>query len=86
MYQPKQVRLFVKRYCSWCSQAMDWLDRHQIRYEVRDVLADDQAYAEMIRLSGQTLAPVIEVDGKVLADFGASELEQFWHRLGAEAA
>lgn len=32
----------------------------------------------MVRLSGQTLAPVIEVDGAVLADFGPEELAAFW--------
>jgi hypothetical protein len=35
----------------------------------------------MFRLSGQTLAPVIEVDGQVLADFVARELAEFWRRL-----
>jgi hypothetical protein len=35
----------------------------------------------MVRLSGQSSAPVIEVDGEMLADFGASELAQFWSEL-----
>jgi hypothetical protein len=39
----------------------------------------------MVRLSGQTRAPVIEVDGQVLADFGTNELEPFWNRLSADA-
>lgn len=86
MYQPKRVRLFIKSYCSWCSQAMDWLDRHGIRYERLDVLQDDAAYAEMLRLSGQTAAPVIDVDGRVLANFSARELDAFWRTLAAEAA
>jgi len=40
--------------------------------------------AEMVRLSGQTLAPVIEVDGKILADFGPEELAPFWEKLKVE--
>jgi glutaredoxin len=86
MYRPKQVRLFIKSYCPWCTQAMDWLERHRIPYQRLDVLSDDEAYAEMLRLSGQTLAPVIEVDGRVLANFGARELAEFWRTLDAEAA
>jgi glutaredoxin 3 len=35
----------------------------------------------MVKLSGQTLAPVIDVDGKILADFGPEELEKFWEKL-----
>jgi glutaredoxin 3 len=81
MYQPNKVRLFIKSYCPWCGQAMDWLDDRGIRYERLDVIRNPQAYDEMVRLSGQTLAPVIEVDGHVLADFGAQELAEFWQRL-----
>src|SRR6266704_6943615 len=81
MYQPQKVRLFIKPFCGWCAQAMDWLDDHAIKYEVLDVIADEQAYEEMYRLSGQTLTPVIEVDGRILADFGARELAGFWKNL-----
>jgi glutaredoxin len=80
-YRPTTVRLFIKPYCGWCAQAMDWLDAHRVRYEVLDVIRDGKAYGEMVRLSGQTLAPVIEVDGRVLADFGVRELAAFWGRL-----
>ena len=60
---------------------MDWLDEHDIQYEVLDVIADEKAYDEMYRVSGQTLTPVIDVDGKILADFGTRELAQFWRQV-----
>lgn len=82
MYQPNQVRLFIKSYCPWCVKAMDWLDQHSIRYETLDVIRNEQAFQEMLQLSGQTLAPVIQVDGRVLADFGPPELAAFWKQLG----
>ncbi len=70
-----KTRLFIKPYCGWCHKAMRWLDDHDIAYEKPlDVIADDTAFAEMVRLSGQELAPVIDVDGQVLADFGPEEL------------
>jgi glutaredoxin len=78
------IRLFIKPWCGWCTEAMDWLDERGIRYEVRDVTADPQAWDEMYRLSGQTLAPVIDVGGQVLADFGADELADFWQGLQRE--
>lgn len=52
-----------------------------IEYEVIDVIADDTAFDEMIKLSGQDLAPVIDVNGEILADFGPEQLEVFWERL-----
>ncbi len=80
--KPQRVRLFIKPFCGWCRQATDWLDRQGIAYESLDVLADREAWDNMERLSGQTLAPVIQVDGRVLADFGADELEDWWRQQG----
>jgi len=75
-----RARLFVKPGCPWCRQATAWLDRHGIVYEELDVTADPKAWDDMVALSGQTLAPVIEVNGRVLADFGEAELAQWWER------
>jgi glutaredoxin len=79
--KPKKVRLFVKPYCGWCDKAERWLDQHEIDYETVDVISDEAAYDEMINLSGQELAPVIDVDGEILADFGPDQLAQFWNQL-----
>ena len=84
MSQTRKVRLFVKPFCGWCAQATDWLDDHHIEYETLDVFADEKAYEEMYRLSGQTLAPVIDADGRILADFGAKELAAFWKKIERE--
>ena len=65
---------------------MDWLDKRQIEYEEVDVIADETAFDEMIRLSGQECAPVIEVDGKILADFGPDQLATFWQKIEKEDA
>ena len=76
-----KIRLFIKPYCPWCQKAMRWLDERGIKYKLLDVIADGKAMDEMVELSGQTLAPVIGVDGKILADFGPEELEAFWERI-----
>jgi glutaredoxin len=76
-----KIRLFVKPYCGWCDLATSWLDERGISYEVLDVYDNSAAYDEMVRLSGQELAPVIDVNGKILADFGPKELAAFWKKL-----
>ena len=76
-----KIRLFVKPYCPWCDRAEDWLKGHGIQYEVLDVISDSDAFDELVELSGQTLAPVIDVDGEVLSDFGPAELAKFWEKL-----
>jgi len=64
---------------------MRWLNEHGIQYEIVDVIASEEAYDEMIRLSGQELAPVIDVDGEILADFGPEQLARFWEKLNRES-
>jgi glutaredoxin len=77
----KRIRLFIKPYCGWCHKAMHWLDERGIEYDSVDVIADETAYDEMIRLSGQELAPVIDVGGEILADFGPEQLARFWQKM-----
>ena len=79
-----KIRLFIKPYCPWCHKAMQWLDERGIKYQTLDVIADAGAFDEMVELSGQDLAPVIDMDGKVLADFGPEELGKFWNTLKQE--
>lgn len=77
----EKVRLFIKPYCGWCHEAMDWLNERRIAYEKLDVTTNRAAREEMLELSGQTLAPVIDVDGEILADFDTGQLEEFWAEL-----
>ena len=77
----KRIRLFIKPYCGWCHRAERWLNEQGVEYEKVDVIADEAAHDEMIRLSGQDLAPVLDVDGKILADFGPEQLVDFWRKL-----
>ena len=46
------------------------------------LIACASARAEMRELTSQTKAPSIELDGHVLADFGADELEVWLTQLG----
>ncbi len=84
--KPNRVRLFIKPYCGWCHEAADWLEERGISFETLDVISDPAARREMLELSGQTLAPVIDVDGEILADFDTDQLERFWKKLESSPA
>jgi glutaredoxin 3 len=81
IFRRMKIRLFLKPYCPWCHKAKAWLDARGVQYEALDVIADSKAMTEMVRLSNQRFAPVIEVEGKILADFGPEELEKFWEKI-----
>ena len=57
MYKPTTVRLFIKPFCGWCDEVMEWLDRNKIKYISLDVTSDRAAWDEMVRLSRQSSAP-----------------------------
>lgn len=72
-----ELKLYIKTWCSWCIAARDYLDNHGYRYTPIDVLSDESAYQEMIRLSGQRFTPTLAVGDNILADFGPEDLERF---------
>ena len=79
--KPSQVRLFIKPYCGWCHEAIAWLKARGIAYNQLDVTSNQEAYREMVELTGQSSAPCMVADGEILADFGVDELEEFWKRF-----
>lgn len=50
-------------------------------YITLDVTTDPVAKAEMVKLSGGEVVPVIDVDGNILADFGPDQLAPFWEKI-----
>lgn len=69
--------LYIKSGCPYCDEAMEYLDEHGVNYTVKEVLNDPRAFEEMRRLSGQSKAPTLDWDGKILADFGVEDLPDF---------
>ena len=43
----ERIRLFIKPYCGWCHEAIDWLDAKGVQYETLDVVADAKARKEI---------------------------------------
>jgi len=75
---PKELPiLYTKQGCPWCDEVVAFLDGHGVSYRLREVTADASALAEMQKKSGQTKAPTLDWNGKILADFGVDELVPF---------
>ncbi len=76
-HQSETFQLYVKPGCPWCHDAVDYLREHGYAFEEIDVRRDPDAFAEMRKLSGQSLAPTLVVGDLVLPDFDTDELEDF---------
>jgi glutaredoxin len=71
--------LYTKNGCPWCEEAIAFLDGKGVGYRLREVTGDPAAMKEMEQKSGQTKAPTLDWQGKILADFGTEELVAFLH-------
>lgn len=56
---------------------MEYLDQHKIGYETADVRSNPAMMKRLQEISGQQKTPTLDWEGKVLADFGVDQLEEF---------
>ena len=69
--------MYIKAGCPWCIAAEEELQKLGVKYERREVRSNPAYFEEMKKLSGQSKAPVLQMDGRVLADFGVEQLPGF---------
>ena len=69
--------LYIKAGCPWCIAAEEELQKLGVKYERREVRSNPAYFEEMKKLSGQSKAPVLQMDGRILADFGVEQLPGF---------
>ena len=69
--------LYVKTGCPWCHEVIEFLNSHGVGYREQNVSEQVEAMQEMQKKSGQTRAPTLDWNGKILADFGVDELVPF---------
>ena len=71
------ITVWTKIGCGWCEEVTDLLRERGLRFEERVVTGNRALMEEMVRKSGQGLAPVVEIDGHLLIDTDADEVERY---------
>ncbi len=80
MFSPKtpmKIRAYLKPYCGWSNGVRAVLRKYGLEYDDKDIINSPENYAEMVKKSGQTLSPCVEVDGVMLADVSGEEVENY---------
>ncbi|MCD6226523.1 MAG: glutaredoxin family protein [Candidatus Aenigmarchaeota archaeon] len=72
----KKVKVYSTPACPFCTMVKRFLKEHGIEFEDINVQEDFEAAQEMIRISGQTGVPVIEIDGEVIIGFDEPRLKK----------
>lgn len=70
------VTIYTTTHCPYCKMAKDYFDSRKEAYREINVEVDDDAAAEMIRKSGQTGVPVIEINSVVIVGFDRDAIDQ----------
>jgi glutaredoxin len=70
-----RIIAYYKSGCGWTPGVRAVLEKYGLECEYREVSRDPEQFAEMVRKTGQTAAPCVEIDGHMLADVGGAEVE-----------
>ena len=63
--------------CPWCVKVKEFLKENNVKFEDKDVSADEKARAEMAEKSGQMGVPVIVIEGhKPIVGFDAEAIKK----------
>ena len=62
--------------CPWCHRTREFLKSHKIKFKDINVGENQKAAQEMIKKSGQTGVPVIDINGKIIVGFDESAIKK----------
>ena len=70
------VVMYTTPMCVYCKVAKEFFQEHNVQYEEKDVVQDEQAREDMIQKSGQLGVPVIDIDGEIVIGFDKARLSE----------
>ena len=70
------VTIYTTPTCVYCREAKEFFKEHNVEYEEKDVVQDEQARNDMIQKSGQMGVPVIDVNGEIIIGYNKKKLAE----------
>ena len=70
------VKIYSTTWCSFCRMAKEFFKDNKIKFEDINVQEDQKAAEEMIKKTGQSGVPVIDIDGKIIIGFNIEEIKK----------
>ena len=72
-----QITAYLKTYCGWSAGVRAVLNKYNLPYTEKDIIANPAFRWEMETKSGQPLSPCVEINEKMLADVSGEEVEKY---------
>ena len=70
-----QVIVYSTPTCPYCDMAKNFLKENKVEFSEFDVSIDQEKAQEMIRKSGQTGVPVLDIDGTIIVGFDVDKIK-----------
>jgi len=76
------IILYTKTGCPWGIEVVDFLNSNNISFEERNMTLNEAYKEEAITKSGQFKCPTLDIDGHILADSDAKQVEEYLKKIG----
>lgn len=70
------VKIYTTPACSYCRSVKMYLQQKQVKFKEVDVSRDPKSAQEMIKRSGQTGVPVVDINGKIIIGFNKPAIDK----------
>lgn len=78
-----KIILYTKTGCPWCRDVLTLFREKKVVFEERNVTASKVYFDEMLKISGQSKAPTLDIDGVILADSDRDQVLKYLTEKGA---
>lgn len=72
----KPVKVYGTISCVYCRMAKEFFKDNKIEYTEKDVSTDEDARNEMIKITGQSGVPVIDIGGEIIIGFDKEKIKE----------
>lgn len=78
-FKMKKVIVYSTSGCPWCIKLKKFLKKHKISFIDKNVTDSSEYAEEMIKKSGQTGVPVIDINGHIVIGFNEEKVKSLLH-------
>jgi len=71
------ITAYLKPTCGWSQGIRAVFEKYRLSYEDRDIANNPNDHSEMVARSGQQYSPCVEIDGHMLPDASANDVEVY---------
>jgi len=71
------VQIYTTPTCKWCKMLKEYLDTNNVSYQNFDVSKDRYSALEMIKKSGQSAVPVIDINNNIIVGFDKEQIDMY---------